>query len=57
MSVHTDSTDHRLQLAVRAADQLLRHALDPYRVPRYLGCDDSELPSDYTMGMPEELDA
>jgi hypothetical protein len=43
-------------LADRAAEQLLAHEADPYRTPKYLGCED-EPTSDYTVGSPEELDA
>lgn len=44
--VRAETEDYQRRLAVRAAD-----------LGGYVPCDDPELPSDYTFGLPEEVDA
>jgi hypothetical protein len=55
MTVITDATEYRLQLAARATEQLLAHAAAPYTVPLYVPADADGLETEaYTAAGPEE---
>ena len=55
--IAAETEAHDRLLEIRAEEQLRRHAADPYNVPMFIPCDDAELPSEYTFGLPEEDDA